>query len=80
MFKTIVETSHIKNTFVMVGHDAARLCIAQRRAVPCRVITLIILKKYILPPIVRLILDAFERICGFFQSLRQLGFGKYLPA
>jgi len=26
-------------SFVMVGHDAARLCTAQRGAVPCRVIT-----------------------------------------
>ena len=73
-------TNEVHFTFVLVSHDEVLLCTAQRRAVPCRVITLIILKKYILPPIVRLILDAFERICGFFQSLRQLGFGKYLPA
>ena len=25
--------------FVLVGHDAVRLCTAQRRAVPCRAIT-----------------------------------------
>ena len=28
-----------KTTFVMMGHDAARLCNAQCRAVPCRAIT-----------------------------------------